>query len=117
MNKQQIDNIPTPLKTLKQWVCFNLVANGKIGGKPIKVPMIPGLNFRASISKPGNWRDFPYTIAQSHKYDGIGFVFTAQDSYTGIDIDNCRNPKTGEMAKSAKKIMEKIDSYAVVSYS
>ena len=117
MNTNQINNIPAPLKTLKQWVCFKLEPNVKIDEKPIKVPMIPGLNVRASIAKPGNWRNFDYTIAQSPNYSGIGFVFTANDSFTGIDIDHCRNPETGELSKTAEIIMKRINCYTEISFS
>ncbi len=48
---------------------------------------------------------------------GIGFVFTDSDPYTGIDIDNCRNPETGQIAEWAWEIIRGLNSYTEVSPS
>ena len=50
-------------------------------------------------------------------YPGIGFVFTADDPYYGIDLDGCRDPETGEIEKWAKKMIKALDSYSEVSPS
>ncbi len=128
MNNQQINNIPDELKRLKQWVCFSLESNGNLAGKPVKVPMIPGVKIpatastkeqkvRASVSKPGNWRCFSYALSKVAYYDGLGFVFRHGDPYSGIDIDNCRNKLTGEISPVAQKIIDRLNSYTEVSYS
>ena len=117
MTENQIDNIPYELKPLKQWVCFSLETNKNATGKPIKVPMIPGLKIRASVSKPGNWRSFSFALSKAASYCGIGFVLTSNDPYTGIDIDNCRNKLTGEISPKAQEIINKLNSYTEVSYS
>jgi primase-polymerase (primpol)-like protein len=48
---------------------------------------------------------------------GIGFVFDVKDPYVGIDLDNCRNPKTEVIADWAWEIIRALDSYAEVSPS
>ena len=48
---------------------------------------------------------------------GIGFVFTDSDPYTGVDIDNCRNPETGQIAEWAWEIIRALNSYTEVSPS
>ena len=128
MNNQQINNIPDELKRLKQWVCFSLESNRNLAGKPVKVPMIPGVKIpatastkeqkvRASVSKPGNWRCFSYALSKVADYDGLGFVFRHGDPYSGIDIDNCRNKLTGKISPVAQKIIDRLNSYTEVSYS
>ena len=48
---------------------------------------------------------------------GIGFVFTESDSYSGVDIDNCRDPETGRIADWASRIIRLLDSYTEISPS
>lgn len=51
------------------------------------------------------------------RYSGIGFVFSADDPYAGMDIDDCRNPETGEIAPEAKAVIDRLNSYTEVSPS
>jgi putative DNA primase/helicase len=46
-------------------------------------------------------------------YDGIGFVFCSADPFVGIDLDDCRNPQTGEVEPWAQKI---VDTFAGEGY-
>jgi putative DNA primase/helicase len=48
---------------------------------------------------------------------GVGFVFTKDDPYAGIDLDHCRNPETGEIAPWAQAIVDYLSSYTEVSPS
>jgi putative DNA primase/helicase len=48
---------------------------------------------------------------------GVGFVFTEDDPYAGIDIDKCRDSETGEIDPWAWKIVDALDSYTEVSPS
>jgi putative DNA primase/helicase len=51
-------------------------------------------------------------------YAGIGFVFSSADPYTAIDLDHCRDTETGEIARWAKKIIERVEGgYLEVSPS
>ena len=43
-----------------------------------------------------------------------GFVFTASDPYAGIDLDDCRDPETGEIASWAQQIVDALESYTEV---
>ena len=51
------------------------------------------------------------------RHDGPGFVFRADDPFTGIDLDGCRDPKTEAVSEWAKEIVLKLGSYAEVSPS
>lgn len=81
----KFDNIPDELKKLDQWVCWR-----NVGGT--KVPKIPSgrCTKNASTTNPDTWRSFKQAVACSRKNKkiGIGFVFTEEDPYIGIDMDN-----------------------------
>ncbi|RDZ39560.1 hypothetical protein C5B91_19430 [Haloferax sp. Atlit-10N] len=49
--------------------------------------------------------------------DGIGFVFTEEDPIVGVDLDDCRNPETGDVDDDAQDIIERLDSYTEISPS
>src|SRR5262249_12807687 len=49
--------------------------------------------------------------------EGIGFVFTEDDPYAGIDLDDCRNPETGVIAPWARRIIAVLSSYTEISPS
>ena len=51
------------------------------------------------------------------KAAGIGFVFLAGGPYCGVDLDDCRDPKTGKLADWAADVVRRLDSYTEVSPS
>src|SRR5712692_8238829 len=80
--------IPMELRCLPQWVCWR---REQRDGKATKVPYSPKSRVLASVSDPTTWSDFEMacTAARKHKYDGIGFVLTTYDDFTGLDLDKC----------------------------
>lgn len=68
--------IPEELRLRRQWVC---------AGKD-KAPRIPGSAVYASVTDPGTWRSFEEAVNGGWPY--IGFVFSQDDPYTFIDLDN-----------------------------
>jgi putative DNA primase/helicase len=48
---------------------------------------------------------------------GVGFVFTEDDPFVGIDLDKCREEDTGEVQPWARKIVAALDSYTEISPS
>jgi len=111
------EDIPAELKERPQWFCWarGLRPNGKIDKKPFN----PRSGREASTTDPTTWS--PFSIAQAAyergEYDGIGYVFSADDPYTGIDLDACRDADTGELTPEAQVIVELVDSYTEVSPS
>jgi hypothetical protein len=73
----------------------------------------------ASSTDPNTWSDYTTALAAVKRYGlaGVGFVFTSDDRYAGIDLDDCRTPETGEIAEWAQGIIAAIDSYTEVSPS
>ena len=114
-----IENIPEQLTSRPQWVCWRTETRE---GKPTKVPYTPGTNRRASSTDLMTWRTFEEALvayeAGEPPYDGIGFVFCSADPYVGVDLDNCRNPETGDVAEWAQKIIDSfVDCYIEASPS
>ncbi len=113
----QPDGIPAELKARPQWVCWRgeLRSTGKVN----KEPYIPRSDRKASSTDPTTWS--PFSTAQAAyargEYDGIGYVFSADDPYAGVDLDGCRHPETGELAPWAQEIVRRLDSYTEVSPS
>ena len=90
-----VGQIPHELKALAQWVVWrNEQPDPK--GKAKKVPYDPKTGRRASITDPTTWADFETCCLAFEQggYDGVGYVFTKNDLFCGIDLDHCINPET-----------------------
>lgn len=130
------ENLPVELKYLDQWVCWYF---GKRDGKRTKIPLQPSwvpkpgtispngrptwkcVLTRASSSNPDTWTN--YDMAKllteiSRKPIGIGFMLSAADPYTMIDLDDARDPATGAIAAWARPILSAFgNTYTEVSPS
>ncbi|MCA9253890.1 MAG: hypothetical protein KDA54_22410, partial [Phycisphaerales bacterium] len=72
----------------------------------------------ASSTDPSTWGTFDTAIASSRKYgNGIGFVFTADDHFAGVDLDHCIDSQTGDVKAWARVILNDFDSYCEASPS
>jgi primase-polymerase (primpol)-like protein len=54
---------------------------------------------------------------QKRRLDGVGFVFTDETPYSGIDLDDCRDPESGKLTEEATAIVQDVSSYTEVSPS
>ena len=127
--------IPQELKAISQWVCW---IGEHRDGKFNKYPVNPKTGRNASHSNASTWTNF--TIAKAfHEQqkpvevtvnrgkkterkvtgiaDGIGFVFSKDDPHVGIDLDNCRDLKTGEIEPWAQELIQLAKTYSEVSPS
>ena len=112
------DEIPGELKALPHWVVWHYeVRPGK--RKPAKAPYQPRTGHRARTDLPATWGTHAQVLAryQQGGWHGLGFVFTAGDPYSGIDLDDCRNPETEEIAPWAWRIVAEMQSYTEISPS
>jgi primase-polymerase (primpol)-like protein len=114
-----VENIPERLTERPQWVNYRLEERD---GKMTKVPYTPGTLRRASSTDLMTWRAFSEALAayeQSEpRYSGIGFVFCSADPFVGIDLDDCRNQESGEIAPWAQEIIDSVqEGYVEVSPS
>src|SRR5215208_1335264 len=102
------ENIPEELKRRSQWVAWQWKL---IGEKWTKVPQDATTGRAASSSDPATWSPFPALAGQ------IGFMFSEDDLYCGIDLDGCVNIETGEITRLARQIVNRLDSYSEISPS
>jgi len=110
--------VPEELKRQRRWVCW---AYEERKGKRTKVPFIAGPASRrdggprrASTRDPRTWRAFADAVANSDRFEGIGFVLG--DGFAGIDLDRCL--ASDRLLKPwAEPILEVVRSYAEVSPS
>ena len=113
-------SFPLELREQNQWVCYRLVGhNGQT--KPTKIPCQPHAPAHpASVNKPHTWGTFEQARTawtSQPNLHGIGFVFTPDDPFCGIDLDRCRDPHTGNLKPWAKEIVSDLNSYTEVSPS
>jgi hypothetical protein len=113
--------IPERLADLEQWICWQATERD---GKATKVPIKPyhtNGTPNASATEAGHWRDLESALAFHEsdrlRTDGIGFVFALATPIVGVDLDDCRNPTTGELTSWAQDIVDRLDSYSEVSPS
>src|SRR4051812_24612863 len=100
--------VPVELQQLDQWVVWRLEARD---GKQTKVPYRADTGRAASTTDRASWCGFDKAVEASTRMDGVGFVFTATDSFCGVDLD------AGMRDGDRGAIMLKLDSYAETSVS
>jgi len=120
MIKPAFENIPEELKNYKQWVAWKAEQRGE--GKPTKIPVNPISGSNASTNKPETWGTYDEAVTYYNKHKdngiaGIGFVFTKDDPFCGIDLDNCYDPVTETMEDWASEILMELNSYSEISPS
>lgn len=86
MSFEEWQQIPVELRDTPQWVCWRLEERN---GKNTKIPINPRNCEMASSTNPRNWGTFQQACrtAKGNDLDGVGFVFTKDDPYVGIDMD------------------------------
>ena len=112
------NNVPNDVKEYNQWVAWKAIE--KKEGKVDKIPINPKNSHNASVSDPETWGTFNqaeayYERNKGNGIAGIGFVFTENDPFCGIDLDGCRNPETNEYTQKAKEILSTLNSYSEIS--
>jgi len=111
-----IENIPEQLTERPQWVCWRYEERE---GRTTKVPFTD-TGWRASTTDLLTWTTCAMALAAYERghYDGIGFVFSSADPFVGIDLDDCRNPESCEVAPWAQKIISRVqEGYIEISPS
>lgn len=106
--------IPEELRVLKQWVVWKYEDIG--AKKPTKVPYSSN-GYHADVTKPSSWCSFQdaFNAFQTGAYDGIGFVFTDNDPYFVIDLDDTGGDQ--EAFERQLKIYREFDTYSELSPS
>lgn len=110
------EKIPAELRSLPHWVCWRFEERN---GKQTKVPISPANGAEADVTNKTLWVPFDQAIAyqrRQNNIDGIGWVFSDDDPFTGIDVDKCiSNEQYSELARSVLNRFP--GSYAEISPS
>lgn len=119
-SKTNFENIPAKLKSFHQWVTYKSKELIK-GEKPTKIPIDPKTGKYAKTNDPQTWGSFEDTLksfsSNGKKLNGIGFVVSNSDPFTGIDLDHCKDPQTGIIEPWALSIVEALNSYGEITPS
>jgi hypothetical protein len=111
---------------LKKSVPAELLELSQRGARRSKDPVNPKTGANAKVSdreNPKKARDTWGTVDESASHaernglDGVGFVFSEDDPYCGVDLDDCRDPDTGKIEGWAQEIIDSLASYTEVSPS
>jgi putative DNA primase/helicase len=109
-------NIPSTLKQLDQWAAWRWEVRD---GKWTKPPLNPSTGRYARNNDPDTWGSLDEAMRRMRKdrLAGVGFMFHSNDGLAGIDLDDCRNPYSGEVEPWATEIVRGLGSYTEVSPS
>ena len=110
--------IPDALRDREMWVCWRVETRD---GDPTKVPVDPSGSGLAKANDPSTWSSFE-TATEYHDHAdtetaGLGYMFAAGGPFVGVDLDDCRNPETGDLDAWTREIVDSLDSYTEVSPS
>lgn len=114
----QFKTIPAELQAHTRWVLWKYVKRPKPKGGYVwaKLPVQAG-GAAASSTDATTWASFD-DVADEYilgGYDGIGYMLGS--AVQGIDLDDCRDPGTGELSELAQQVLERVEGYAEVSPS
>ena len=110
--------IPESLKAIPRWLLWKYIKKKKPDGTVFwtKVPFQCD-GTPASTTNPATWCSYEDALDawMIGDFDGIGMTLGAD--VQGIDLDDCRDPETGELNELAQEVLAKVDGYAEVSPS
>ena len=111
-----LENIHEELRQRPQWLVWKLEERD---GKLTKVPYIAGGVGRAKSTDLLTWRTFEEAVQalETGRYSGLGFVFCSADPFVGVDLDNCRDSESGEIAEWAQKIIDSFTDIVLLEVS
>ncbi|MFB9825220.1 phage/plasmid primase, P4 family [Halobaculum roseum] len=112
--------VPSTLKEREQWICWREEERDS-QDKPTKVPINPTAGDYASATDADTWTTFEQA-REAHAgarvdTDGLGFVFTDDDLLVGVDLDDARDPESGNPESWAEDIIDRLESFTEVSPS
>jgi putative DNA primase/helicase len=104
--------IPESLTSRDQWVVWR---SEQRGGKPTKVPYNARTGQLAESDNVATWTPYAIALAAAERFDGIGYVFSPDDPYSGVDLDDCIIEE--KIAPWAEAQLLTLNSYSEVSPS
>ncbi len=113
----EADGVHEELKSFDHWVVWKAIP--KTNSEFDKYPYNARTGGLASTTDSRTWSRFDEALATYVRdgWDGIGFVFSSGDPFTGIDFDKVRNPETGVVDEWVREWLATFDGYAEISPS
>jgi putative DNA primase/helicase len=111
------ENIPACLRDCPQWVAWRYIVRD---GRETKGPVNPHTGGFASATDPSTWGTFQEVTdacQQDADLAGVGFVFTPDDPFCGVDLDDSLDAETGQLKPWAARLVEQLASYTEISPS
>lgn len=99
--------IPESIRQARRWVCYDAQKN----------PINPVTGGNAMSNNPGTWASYEQAAEAVTRLGCRGLGFMLGDGFSGIDIDHCIDPNTGEISQLAQDVMAEMDSYTEKSPS
>ncbi len=124
MPHNPLEQVPQTLTDAPRWLGWRhgpLMKNGKRKKEPICVR--GGHPLRGQVcdgNRPENWTTVKEALefVRDNSADGVGFAVTESDDLLFVDLDNCVDAATGEVARWAAEIAEEFrGAYLEVSPS
>ncbi len=136
MDKQKIseissNSVPEELKRQNQWLCYRIEWDSS-AERDQKCPKAPHWSptgkqlVTTGTASQKQWADYETaqefvevtnrSLPDDKALDGVGFVFTPDDPYVGIDLDDCVSAE-GNISEPARDIAATMNSYTEVSQS
>jgi hypothetical protein len=112
-----VQEVPGCLRERAQWVCWKYIERN---GRQTKCPVSPTTGGLADSTDCSTWAAFEQAIAACQQFGdlaGVGFVFTPDDPFCGIDLDGCIDPATGQLKPWGREMVTRLASYTEVSPS
>jgi DNA-binding MarR family transcriptional regulator len=106
---------PQELRERRQWVCWRYELRA---GKRTKIPTRPAQpSVPAASTEPATWGTFDQAadVLAAKRAAGVGFVFSPDDPYAGVDFDACVTGRTVHPAVAS--LVRVLDSYTEFSPS
>lgn len=122
MKKFESHNIPDELKVYDSWVVWRYIQRN--GGRNGKQPFISSTCYPsrrrpipAKTTDPKTWSSFDDAVqyGKLSGNGGIGFVFSPNIPYIGLDIDDCIVNR--EIIAPVKKLLDDLNTYSEISPS
>lgn len=115
------EGIPLLMRKARRWAPWRAEWNAK-KQKWTKIPHRASRpEYGLSNKNATGWVTFDEAMAtykaNPKLFAGVGYLMTGPHGVTGVDLDNCRDPRTGKIDEWALEIAAKFDSYTEVSPS
>ncbi|MGA2233490.1 MAG: hypothetical protein ABSH22_21505, partial [Tepidisphaeraceae bacterium] len=113
---ERLHAVPDSLRARAQWVCWRYVVRDD---KQTKCPFNPNTGAMAKTTDTSTWGTFDEALSafDAGGYEGVGYVFSADDPCCGIDLDDCIEAGTEKPKAWAQAIIDECNSYSEISPS